>query len=100
VLVRRVAAVVLALIEVVLAAVVVWGMITGAGTQRRNGETEAWVVVVMLGLGAACLVVLGVGLLRAASLWRVSRPSAFAWFAGGLVLWVVWAFWRIIEDSS
>jgi hypothetical protein len=99
-LVRRPAAVVLALVEIALAAIVVWGMATGTSTQRANGQTSVWVVALMLGLGAACLVVLGVALSRAASLWEIRRPSAFAWFAAGLLLWVVWAFWRIIEDSS
>jgi flavin-binding protein dodecin len=99
-LIRRVLAAVLALIEIGLAALVVWGMATGAHTQRDKGQTTTSMVAVVLGLGAACLVVLGVALFRAVSLWRLGRLGALTWFGGALVLCLVWALCRVIEDSS
>jgi hypothetical protein len=99
-LVRRAVAVVLALIEIGLAALVVWGMATGARVQFDKGQTTTGMVVVMLGLGAACLVILGVALLRAVSLWQIRRPDAVTWFAAGLLLWFAWALCRVVEESS
>jgi hypothetical protein len=98
--VRRVGAVVLALFEIGLAALVVWGMATGIHTQRANGQTTIGMVVIVLGLGVACLVVLGLALTRAASLWQRGRLSALAWFTGALALWLTWVLARVIEDSS
>jgi hypothetical protein len=99
-LVRRAASLVLAVIEIGLAVVVVWGMATGTHTQRAKGQTSWVVVALVLGLGAAYLVVLGIALVRTVPLWQTGRLAALAWFAGALPLWFVWALFRIIEDSS
>src|SRR3954468_7461376 len=61
-LLRRAGAVVLAVVELALAAVALLGMATGAHTQFDKGETSIGMVAVMLGLGAVCLVVLGIEL--------------------------------------
>src|SRR3954452_20607476 len=61
-LLRRAGAVVLAVVELALAAVVLLGMATGAHTQFDKGETSIGMVAVTLGLGAVCLVVLGIEL--------------------------------------
>jgi hypothetical protein len=45
-------------------------------------------------------VVLGVALFRAVRLWRTRRSGAFPWFAAALLLWLAWAFIRVVEDSS
>jgi hypothetical protein len=99
-LVRRAGAVVIAIVEVGLAAFVVRGMVTGARTQRDKGQTTTGMVAVVLGLGLACVVVLGVAVVRAVALWRTGRSGALAWFAGAVLLWLLWALCRVIEDSS
>lgn len=73
---------------------------TGAHTQWDKGQMPAWVVAVMLGLGVACIVVLGVALHRAGSLWRSHRTGALLWFGRALPLWLFWALWRVMEASS
>lgn len=67
---------VLTLIELSLVALVVWGMATGADTQRAKSQMPAGMVGVVLGRGAVCLVVLGVALVRAVTLWRIGFTRA------------------------
>jgi hypothetical protein len=97
---RRGLAVVVAAFEAFLAAIVVLGMATGTDRQFDKGVAPLLAVVLVQSLGVVCLIVLGGGFRACAVTWRLRQASLLRWFGMAVVLWVVWAFFRVAEYSS
>jgi hypothetical protein len=97
---RRALAVVVAASEAFLAALVVLGMATRTDRQFDKGVAPLVAVILVQSLGVVCLIILGGGVRACALTWRLRRTPLFGWFGAAVILWVLWAFFRVVEYSS
>jgi chromate transport protein ChrA len=97
---RRIAAAVVTVLALALAAVVILGIATGHSTHFEKGETSPWLVGAQVALGLVTLAVLAVALTRLGRRCRGADAEVAAWFVGGALTWVLWAFVRLIQTSS
>ena len=98
---RRALVAIAALVDLMLAALVVLGMATGTHQQFDKGVAPLAAVVSVQVLGAACLGLLAIGLRLCVAAWRDERTHHVRWWSLAIaVCWLVWAFVRVGEYAS
>lgn len=88
------------MVELLLGALVVAGMATGTNQRFDRGTTTLMVVLLVQIVGAAFLIGLVAVLRACVAAWRGRRTHLLAWFPFTALVWLIWAFFRVIEYSS
>jgi len=100
---RKAFAIALAVATTVLTLLTIVFMANGYKRGFARGTADGGVVATQLALGAIFLVSTAVGVRILLALWdgraRAAR-RATAWFAFAVVLWVVWAYVRLVQYAS
>jgi hypothetical protein len=98
---RRTLASIVALIDLMLAVLVVLGMASGAHQQAYGVVTQGRAVLIVQALGVVTLLLLAFGLRLCVVAWRGQRIRfGGLWAVAIAAVWLLWAFCRVGEYAS